>query len=135
MDMRDLKEGVKNAADFAEFPDFGLKKDGTERALMEKVAEVTLATDGVSSMSGTLTDTLKNVPGLNSPVKGVKFSEEEEELVVDLHINVVYPTKIPQLAWDIQTRVKKALTEAGSMPVKEINIHVEGVEAAEERNE
>ncbi|MDY5424511.1 Asp23/Gls24 family envelope stress response protein [Hornefia butyriciproducens] len=109
------------------------RREHVSRALMEKAAEAALSAEGVSSMNGTLTDTLKTVPGLPTPVRGVKMSDDDDRLDIDLHINVYYRTKIPQLAWDIQRKVKKAMEEACSLPVREINIHVDGVEAVEER--
>ncbi|WP_303857454.1 Asp23/Gls24 family envelope stress response protein [Aminicella lysinilytica] len=106
----------------------------TEEELMNIAVKAATSVDGVSGMSLTLTNTLKSIPVIGTPVKGVKFSLVDDELVIDLYIKVVYRVKIPQLAWDIQSTVKKALEEVISTKIKEINIHVQGVDLPEEED-
>ncbi len=102
---------------------------------MRHVAAVVKQVEGVSSMSGSFTDA---IPGFKSPVKGVKISEDAGKLTIELYINVFYHSKIPQLAWDIQKQVKNKMESLSDVEIKEINIHVRGVEmpadTVEERN-
>ncbi|TDP58531.1 Asp23/Gls24 family envelope stress response protein [Aminicella lysinilytica] len=106
----------------------------TEEELMNIAVKAATSVDGVSGMGVTLTNTLKSIPVIGTPVKGVKFSVVDEKLVVDLYIKVIYKVKIPQLAWDIQSTVKKALEEVIGSKIKEINIHVQGVDLPEEED-
>jgi len=106
----------------------------SDEELIEVAAAAALGVDGVSGLSSTLTDSIMNIPGLGAPIKGVKLSVDENELSFDLYINVEYGRKIPQLAWDIQSSVKKAVEDAALRKVKEVNIHVQGVEMPKEDN-
>ncbi len=111
----------------------GNNNDKVTRELLELVSAEVQKVEGVSAMGETLSDTLKTIPGITSPVKGVRIAEEDDELEVDLYVNVCYKTNIPQLAWDIQNHVKQVLTEQISIPIKSIDIHVQGVDPKEER--
>lgn len=105
------------------------KKVENINELMEFIAAETLATEGVSNMASSFTDP---IPKFGTAVKGVKATEEKEGISIELYVKVKYRVKIPQLAWDIQNKVKNIVKEKYKMPVKEINIHVQGVEMIEE---
>ena len=46
---------------------------------------------------------------------------------MDIYINVDYETKIPDLAWNVQSSVKKTAEKVTGLTVKHVNIHVLGV--------
>ncbi|MGF6375556.1 putative alkaline shock family protein YloU [Clostridiales Family XIII bacterium PM5-7] len=92
-------------------------------------ANAVLKIDGVSKLGGGLTDSLsKNILGKDPVNKGVKLSRTDEGLFLDVYIIVKYQVKIPQLAWEIQSFVKKELEEITDLNVMEVNIHVQGVD-------
>ena len=64
---------------------------------------------------------------------GIKVSEEEEGLVVNCEIIVYFGVNIPQLCYDIQTRIKNDIEKTTGMPVKAVNIRVEGIDRAEDK--
>lgn len=92
---------------------------------MRAVSEEVKSINGVSSMSGSFTDSL---PGFKPAIRGVKLSEDAGRLIIDLYINVFYHSNIPRLAWDIQKQVKTRMEEISPAKIKEINVHVQGVE-------
>ena len=104
----------------------------TEEQILEAAVNAALEVEGVSGMSSTLTESLKIIPGLGTPVRGARMNVEDGEIIIDLFINVEYRVKIPQLAWEIQSAVKKAVACVSHHKIKEVNIHVQGVDLPEE---
>ena len=60
----------------------------------------------------------------------IKISEEDGALVVNCEIIVYFGVNIPQLCYDIQTRVKSDIEGTAGMPVRAVNIRVEGIDSA-----
>lgn len=101
----------------------------SEDVFVMSVMNATLSTPGVSRLSGGLTDTItKNFLGKEPLKKGIKFSKEDEEIVIDIYVLVKYGVKIPEVAWNIQKNVKKEFSNITEIKVKAINIHVQGVD-------
>ncbi len=58
---------------------------------------------------------------------GIKYTfNDDDKCVIDLYLMVDFGMAIPQLAWEIQTSLKKALSEI-NVDVEKIHNHVEGV--------
>lgn len=93
----------------------------------------TLKTEGVASLAGGLTNVLsKNILGKELMSKGVKVSQTDDGVQIDVHIIVKYHVKIPAVAWDIQEKVKNEVQSMTGLSVTAVNIHVEGVEISVE---
>lgn len=95
------------------------------------------ATDvkGVAAMSGGIADGIAEKLGRKSLAKGVKVQVGEKEVAVDLYIIVDYGVKVPEVAWNIQESVKKAVETMTGLTVIEVNIHVQGVSFEKEIKE
>lgn len=88
----------------------------------------TLRTKGVAALSPVFSDNFsKSFFGKDPLYKGIKISQNEDGISIDIHIIVDYGVKIPAVAWDIQENVKKEIEEMTDSPVKAVNIHVQGV--------
>ena len=59
--------------------------------------------------------------------KGIKVEVGEKETKIDVNIIVEYGTRIPDVAFEIQNRVKKAVESMTGLKVLEVNVHVQGV--------
>ena len=59
--------------------------------------------------------------------KGIKVEVGEKETKIDVNIVVEYGTRIPDIAFEIQNRVKKAVENMTGLKVLEVNVHVQGV--------
>lgn len=95
-----------------------------------------LKTEGVSSLAGNFSNTLsRNILGKELLSKGVKVTQSDEGVEIDVHIIVKYHVKIPAVAWDIQENVKKEVQSMTELTVKAVNIHVQGVEIPAEEND
>lgn len=107
----------------------------TEEDIMQKAYETVLQIEGVNRLSGGIADNLsKNIFGIEPSHKGIKLSRNDDGLIIDIYIVVEYLSKIPQLAWDIQSKVKKKIEEFSGLTVLKVDIHVQGVESPGEEN-
>lgn len=70
---------------------------------------------------------IAEILGRKSLSKGVKVDINEKGGFIDLYLIVDYGTKIPEVAWEIQDKVKRAIEVMTNLEVIEVNIHVQGV--------
>ena len=92
------------------------------------VLNSTLKTKGVYGLSGGLSDSLsKNLLGKDPLYKGIKISQNDDGVVIDISVIVDYGIKIPDVAWNIQENVKREVEEIIEITVNAVNIHVTGV--------
>lgn len=83
---------------------------------------------GVASMSGGFAGGISEVlSGKKNLAKGIKVEAGEKEAKIDVNIVVEYGTRIPDVAFEIQNRVKKAVENMTGLKVEEVNVHVQGV--------
>ena len=59
--------------------------------------------------------------------KGIKVKKDEDNLVVDLYIIVMYGTKISEIANNVQSSVKYQIEKTLGVKVDEINIYIQGI--------
>ncbi len=89
---------------------------------------------GVYGMNGGFVEGLSEMLGKKSFSKGVKVQVGEKDTTIDLFIIVEYGCRIPDIAWEIQNRVKTAVENMTGLKVLEVNIHVQGVNLPKEEN-
>lgn len=90
---------------------------------------------GVASMSGGFAGGITEVlSGKKSLSKGIKVDSDEKEVKIDVNIIVEYGTRIPDVAFEIQNRVKKSVENMTGLKVAEVNVHVQGVKTEKEEN-
>ncbi len=77
----------------------------------------------VSSMSGGIAELL----GKKNMSKGVKVSVSDKDVTLNLSIIVEYGAKIPDVAWEIQEKVKSEVEAMTGLNVIAVNVSVEGV--------
>ena len=83
---------------------------------------------GVSSMAGGFAGGISEVfSGKKNFAKGIKIEAGEKETKIDVNIIVEYGARIPDVAFEIQNRVKKAVEGMTGLKVLEVNVHVQGV--------
>ena len=59
--------------------------------------------------------------------KGIVVKKDEEKLVIDLYIIVMYGTKISEIANNVQSSVKYQIEKTLGVKVDEINIYIQGI--------
>ena len=93
---------------------------------------------GVASMAGGFAGGISEVfSGKKNMAKGIKVEVEGKKAKIDVNIIVEYGSRIPDVAYEIQTRAKKAVESMTGLQVEEVNVHVQGVDTqgANEKNE
>lgn len=90
---------------------------------------------GVAGMSGGLAGGIVEMLGRKNLSKGVKVEVGDKETAIDLFIVAEYGVRIPEMAWNIQENVKKAVENMTGLEVKEVNIHIQGVVFEKEKKE
>ena len=106
-----------------------------------KIAEDVVATiagmataevKGVAGMKGGIAGGLSEMFGKKNFSSGVKVQVSEKDTSIDIYIIVEYGMRIPDVAWEIQNRVKTAVENMTGLRVLEVNIHVQGVNLPKE---
>lgn len=83
--------------------------------------------DGVAGMSGGIAGGIAEMLGRKNLSKGVRVEVGEQEAAVDIFAIVDYGVRIPEVAWQIQESVKRAVETMTGLQVVEVNVHVLGV--------
>lgn len=87
---------------------------------------------GVAGMSGGITNEIVEKFGVKSTGKGIKVQVGETEASIDLYLIIDYGFRIPDVAWEVQQNVKKAVETMTGLKVVEVNIHVQGINVSKE---
>ena len=83
---------------------------------------------GVASMAGGFAGGISEVfSGKKNFAKGIKVKKKKKETRIDVNIIVEYGVRIPDVAFEIQNRVKKAVEGMTGLKVVDVNVHVQGV--------
>ena len=106
--------------------DDGIEISGDVIAVIAGVAVSEV--QGVSGMAGGFAGGISEVlSGKKNLAKGIKVDKEDEKVKIDVNIIVEYGSRIPDVAFEIQNRVKKAVENMTGLVVEEVNVHVQGV--------
>ncbi len=83
---------------------------------------------GVAGMAGGFAGGITEVlSGKKNLAKGIKVEVTGTQAKIDVNIIVEYGSRIPDVAFEIQNRVKKAVESMTGLKVEEVNVHVQGV--------
>ena len=110
-----------------------IKEDGSNIKIADEVIAVVAGVavsevPGVYSMAGGFAGGISEVlSGKKNLSKGIKVEAGEKETKIDVNIIVEYGTRIPDVAFEIQSRVKKAVETMTGLKVECVNVHVQGV--------
>ncbi|MGB6606979.1 MAG: Asp23/Gls24 family envelope stress response protein [Atribacterota bacterium] len=78
-----------------------------------------------------ITDMLKGDTNENETeeaVRSIKVEIKDNKPFINLYIIIKYGVRIPDIAWDIQSRVKENLMKKLNIDINEIDIHVQGIQ-------
>ena len=123
-------ENRKQRAD-AELDEENLEDYGDIRIADEVISIVaSLAAQevpGVLGMSGGLTDGINRFLGKENASKGVRLKFEGKTVNANVYINVEYGSCIPEIALEVQEKVKEAIEAMTGYEVQFVDVNVEGV--------
>ena len=95
------------------------------------VADVQGVAGMAKGFAGGITEALS---GKKNLAKGIKVEVAGKETKIDVNIIVEYGSRIPDVAFEIQSRVKKSVKEMTGLEVVSVNVHVQGVQTPQEKN-
>ena len=122
--MKDLQEVVEGQEEVSEGEGIQISNDVIAVIAGVAVSEV----QGVSSMAGGFAGGISEVlSGKKNLAKGIKVDKDESKVKIDVNIVVEYGTRIPDVAFEIQNRVKTSVENMTGLKVEEVNVHVQGV--------
>ncbi|MDO4619709.1 MAG: Asp23/Gls24 family envelope stress response protein [Lachnospiraceae bacterium] len=114
---------------------YTIKEDGgigTVKIADEVVAVIAglAATEvkGVSSLAGGITNAAVARKGIKALSRGVKINVTENHVSAELSVNLEFGYSIPEVAEQVQQKVKSAIETMTGMQVTEVNISVADVE-------
>lgn len=82
---------------------------------------------GVVSMSGGITDGINRFLGKENASKGVRLKFEGRTVNASIYLNVEYGYCIPEIALEVQEKVKEAVEAMTGYEVQFVDVNVEGV--------
>ena len=92
---------------------------------------IRISDDVVSVIAGVAVSEVSGVAGMAGGFAGgiseVLSGKKKFSKGIDVNIIVEYGTRIPDVAFEIQNRVKKAVETMTGLKVLEVNVHVQGV--------
>ncbi len=119
-------EEVKNTEQKTENTENGIEISNDVIAVIAGVAVSEV--QGVASMSGSFAGGITEVlSGKKNMAKGIKVEKTDNTAKIDVNIIVEYGTRIPDVAFEIQNRVKKSVEGMTGFKVEEVNVHIQGV--------
>jgi uncharacterized alkaline shock family protein YloU len=92
----------------------------------------TIEVKGVAGMSGGLAGGIAEMLGRKNLSRGIKVEVGEKEAAVDVFVIVDFGIRIPDVAAEIQEKVKDAVERMTGLTVVEVNVNVQGVAFASE---
>jgi len=121
------------------------KNLSTNEIVTENDESIKIANDVVASIAGVAVSEVPGVYGMAGGIteifgkkglsKGIKVEVGEKDTKIDVNIIVEYGVRIPDVAFEIQNRVKKAVETMTGLNVSSVNIHIQGINIAEKRVE
>ena len=125
-DQEEKKDEIVEIEENTEGTNDGIKISNDVVAVIAGVAVSEVP--GVASMSGGFAGGISEVlSGKKNLSKGIKVDAGEKEVKIDVNIIVEYGSRIPDVAFEIQNRVKKSVENMTGLKVEEVNVHVQGV--------
>ena len=128
-----MEENKEANEEIVENGEISLQSDSNEIKIADDVVAIIAGVavsevPGVYEMAGGFAGGITEVlSGKKNLAKGIKVEVGEKDTKIDVNIIVEYGVRIPDVAFEIQNRVKKAVEAMTGLSVVEVNVHVQGV--------
>ncbi len=105
---------------------------------------INISEEVVATIAGMAAQEVKGVAALNASgisemfgmkTKGVKVQVGEKDTVIDVSLTIDYGARIPDIAWEVQNKVKTQVEGMTGLNVVAVNVHVQGVVMPKKKNE
>lgn len=91
--------------------------------------------EGVAEMRGNFAAGVAERFGKKNHRKGVKVDLTEDGIVIEVYCVMLFGVSIPKVANAVQDNIRQTLLNMTSLAIKEINIHVVGIQFDNKSNE
>lgn len=99
----------------------------SDEAIVVIAGMAALEVEGMADMSTSMAGEIVEKLGRKSSGKGVKIRRLEEGITLDLYVIMDFGVCIPEVALEVQRRVKNAVEKLTGLSILEINITVQGI--------
>ena len=72
---------------------------------------------------------------LGRKTKGVKVQSGDKDVIIDITLTIEYGARIPDIAWEVQNRVKTQVEAQTGLNVAAVNVHVQGISVTKKKTE
>ena len=105
---------------------------------------INISEEVVATIAGMAAQEVKGVASLNASgisevfgmkTKGVKVQVGEKDTVIDVSLTIDYGARIPDIAWEVQNKVKTQVEGMTGLNVVAVNVHVQGVVMPKKKNQ
>ena len=105
--------------------------------VVSKIASIAASEiEGVSGMYSSFVEGVAQRLGAKKNAsQGVRVDIADNSAEIDLYLVVMYGVKIPELAWNVQEKVKQSVEEMTGLTVEAVNIHIESIDFGTEDSE
>lgn len=132
-DMSDINEETRNDEEIVTGGNDTIKISNDVVATYAGIAVSEV--EGVYGMAGGFAGITEVISGKKNLSKGIKVEVGEKSTKIDVNIIVEYGARIPEVAYEIQTRIKKSVESMTDLKVLEVNVNVQGVHKRTEKEE
>ena len=111
--------------------EINITKETIENIVSLNLADVKGVVGSRKTIMKEITDMLKGDTSENEieeASRNIKVEIKDNKPLINLYIVIKYGVRIPDIAWDIQSRVKEGLMKKLSIDINEIDIHVQGIQ-------
>ncbi len=111
----------------------------------EGIGVVRISDEVISIVSGVAVSEVKGVIGIydgsksglfgfKTLNKGVRAEIKDNLVNIDIDIVVEYGANMPEVAWEIQGKIKKAVESMTGLIVEKVNVFIKGIEFKKDEN-
>ena len=91
------------------------------------VSVATKEVSGISGLSLSLASEITSKLTKKNLTKAIKISTDNGAITIDISVVIEYGVRIPDVSWEVQQNVKKAVETMSGLTVDKVNIIVAGV--------
>jgi uncharacterized alkaline shock family protein YloU len=94
-----------------------------------------LGVEGVSELSAGIVEGFATVIGTKKSMeRGIRVELEGDFVSLEVHVVMEYGVRIPNVAWQVQTEVRRAVEQMTGKSVRNVQVIVQGVKMPEKRS-
>ncbi len=88
--------------------------------------------EGVSSMSGNITNEIVAKLGMKNLSKGVRVEMNDNNVTVMVSVIVDYAANVPEVSRKVQERIKTSIENMTGLNVAEVNVKIAGIDVSKD---